>query len=322
VRVPQVSIETWERTPVTIAATPCLVRHPMTKARTAEKVPDGSLSTHNGFSLISNEKLLEIYSTMLKCRMLEERIHLLDKRKKAAKSSNPSVHVAAIAGAAIDLLSGDTLAPSQGGLTPCFAKGLPLAAIFPIVLSSGALPRPRYSALNLIPPSLSASKQLDRSLAAAAICKAKRNKKAAVVFLSDASGASSELERAMMVAGKKKLPILFVYETKSLEEEQLQRANDLGVPGVAVEDDDAVAVYRVATEALAHARRGSGPTLIECRPWPFNDRGTSKGASAKHPIGKMETYLAGKGLFSRQFKTKLVAQFNRELDAAIKAAAR
>jgi hypothetical protein len=36
----------------------------------------------------------------------------------------------------------------------------------------------------------------------------------------------------------------------------------------------------------------------------------------------METYLAAKGLFSRQFKTKLVAQFNRELDAAIKAAAR
>jgi TPP-dependent pyruvate/acetoin dehydrogenase alpha subunit len=295
----------------------------MTKARTAEKIPDGSLSTHNGFSLISNDKLLEIYSTMLKCRMLEERIHSLEKQsKKAAKSAGASVHVAAIAGAAIDLVSGDTLAPSQGALAPCFAKGLPLAAIFPIVLSSGALPRPRYSAFNLIPPSLSVRRQLDRSLAAAAISKAKRNKKAAVVFLSDASGASSELERAMMVAGKKKLPILFVYETKSLEEEQLQLAIDLGVPGVAVEDDDAVAVYRVATEALAHARRGSGPTLIECRPWPFNDGGTSKGASAKHPIGKMETYLAGKGLFSRQFKTKLVAQFNRELDAAIKAAAR
>jgi len=43
----------------------------MTKARKTQKTTDGSLSTHNGFSLISNEKLLEIYSMMLKCRMLE-----------------------------------------------------------------------------------------------------------------------------------------------------------------------------------------------------------------------------------------------------------
>ncbi len=295
----------------------------MTKAQTTAKAPDGSLSTHNGFSLISNEKLVEIYSTMLKCRMLDERIHALSKHaQNAAETASASVHVAAIAGAAIDLVPGDVLAPSQGALAPCFAKRMPLAAIFSIVLSNGASPRPRYSAINLIPPSFSADKQLERALAAASLCKSKRNKKVVVVFLSDASGTCSELDGAMTLAGKKKLPVLFVYETKSRDDEQLLRAKEYGVPGVAVEDDDAVAVYRVATEALAHARRGSGPTLIECRPWPFNDRGVGKRPPAKHPISKMETYLAGKGLFSRQFKSKLVAEFNRELDAAIKAAAR
>jgi TPP-dependent pyruvate/acetoin dehydrogenase alpha subunit len=293
----------------------------MTKARTTEKTNDGSLSTHNGFSLISNEKLLEIYSTMLKCRMLEERIHMLSKQgKSAAKATGVSVHVAAVAGAAIDLVNGDTLAPSQGALAPCFAKGMPLAAIFAIVQSNGSAPRPKYSLMNVVPPSFTSSKQIERALAAAASCKAKRNKKVVVVFMNEASGASRELESAMALAGKKKLPILFVYETKSHEGEQLLRAKEYGVPAVAVEDDDAVAVYRVATEALAHARRGSGPTLIECRPWPFNERGSGKRAPAKHPIGKMETYLAGKGLFSRQFKSKLVADFNGELDGAVKAA--
>ena len=126
----------------------------------------------------------------------------------------------------------------------------------------------------------------------------------------------------MELAGKKKLPVLFVCETKSQDDDRLTRAKEYGVPAVAVEDDDAVAVYRVATEALAHARRGSGPTLIECRPWPFNEQGReqSKRPPAKHPIGKMEAYLASKGLFSKQFKSKLVAEFKRELDAAIETA--
>jgi TPP-dependent pyruvate/acetoin dehydrogenase alpha subunit len=293
----------------------------MTKVRSTEKAPDGSLSTHNGFSLISNEKLLEIYSTMLKCRMLEERIHALGKQgRSAAKSTNTSVHVAAIAGAAIDLVAGDTLAPSQGALAPCFAKGMPLETVFAVALANGSAPRPKYAAMNVIPPSFSSGKQLERALEAAAVCKAKRNKKVAIVFLNDASGGTStELDSAMALAGKKKLPVLFVCETKSQGDERLKRAKQYNVPAVAVEDDDAVAVYRVATEALAHARRGSGPTLIECRPWPFGERGQSKRPPAMHPIGKMESYLASKGLFRKQFKTKLVAEFKKELDAAAKA---
>ena len=256
----------------------------MTKAPTTERSADGSLSTHNGFSLISNEKLLEIYSTMLKCRMLEERIHVLG--KNSGKTARPSVHIAAIAGAAIDLLPGDTLAPSPGAFIPCFVKGLPLASIFSIVVPRSTAHRPRYSALNVISPSFSLAKQIKRALEAAALYKAKRNKKVVIVFSSDASGASSEHESALKVAAKKKLPMLFVCETKSQDDDRLARAKDYDFPGVVVEDDDAVAIYRVATEAITHARRGSGPTLIECRPWPLMSKranGVRQAAAAKHP---------------------------------------
>jgi len=285
------------------------------------KPSNGSLSTHNGFSLISNEKLLEIYSTMLKCRMLEERIHAL--RKEIGNRANAvakQVHVAAIAGAAIDLLPGDTLAPSHCAFAPCFAKGLSLSAILSTIVGQRTAARPRYSALKLIPPSLSAGKQLERALEAAKAGKGKRNKSVVAVFSSDTSCGAGELESALLVAGKKKLPILFVYETKSSSDDRARRVKEYGFPVVAAEDDDAIAIYRVATEALAHARRGNGPTLIECKPWPFDDRGSGKRMPARHPIGKMETYLAGKGLFSRKFKTKLIADFSGELDAAVKAA--
>ena len=292
----------------------------MRQASTNQTALDGSLSTHNGFSLITNEKLLAIYSTMLKCRLIEERLHEICRRSGRSALGAASVHVAAIAGAAIDLLPGDTLAPSPGAMTPCFAKGLPLRAIFASALGSKAAPRPSYASLNLVPPAYSAGKQLERALRAAMEYRAKRNRNVVIVFSGDTSVAAREPESAMRVAGKKKLPILFVHETKSQGDELLMHAKDCGFPGIAAEDDDAVAVYRVATEALAHARRGNGPTLIECRPWPFDDRGSGKRRPAKHPVSKMETYLAGKGLFSRSFKAKLIAGFNRELGVAIKAA--
>jgi TPP-dependent pyruvate/acetoin dehydrogenase alpha subunit len=291
----------------------------MTNARNAQEALLGSLSTHNGFSLISNEKLLEIYATMLKCRMLEESIHAIS---KPVNAHTMSVHIAAIAGAAIDLQPGDTLAPSHGAWAPCFAKGLPIASIFASALGRKGAPRPAFSRFNLIPPSYSAEKQLERALEAAAESRAKRNKSVVTYFSRDAAGASPEFEEAMRLAGKKKLPILFVHETKSDTDELIDLAKSCGLPGIAVEDDDAVAVYRVSTEALAHARRGNGPTLIECRPWRYGEGGSLRRRNAKHPISKMEEYLAAKGLFSRRFKTSVIAEFRRELGIAIKAANR
>ena len=163
----------------------------MTKVRTTEKAPDGSLSTHNGFSLISNEKLLEIYSTMLKCRMLEERIHALSKRQKRCEDA-PALrcilrllrarlliccrrHARAVAGSVDSVLCQRHAAWRQSFRLSCRE-----AALLP-----GRGIRPE-----VIPPSFSSGKQLERALAAAAFCKAKRNKKVVIVFLSDASGAS------------------------------------------------------------------------------------------------------------------------------------
>jgi hypothetical protein len=79
-----------------------------------------------------------------------------------------------------------------------------------------------------------------------------------------------------------------------------------------------VAIYRVAAEALAHARRGNGPTLIECKPWlPADGARTRRRTGA---VGNMERYLIGKRLFSRRRKLETMAGFKRELDLAVRRA--
>jgi TPP-dependent pyruvate/acetoin dehydrogenase alpha subunit len=83
-----------------------------------------------------------------------------------------------------------------------------------------------------------------------------------------------------------------------------------GFPAIAVDGNDVVAVYRVATESIAHARRGNGPTLIECM---------VERSKSHDPIRKMEAYLMRRGLFSKGMKVEIADRFTRQLDAAAKA---
>ncbi|HET8524234.1 MAG TPA: thiamine pyrophosphate-dependent enzyme, partial [Thermomicrobiales bacterium] len=55
----------------------------------------------------------------------------------------------------------------------------------------------------------------------------------------------------------------FNYATRNTE--VAERARSYGIPGVAVDGNDVLAVYEVAAEAVQRARSGHGPSLIECK---------------------------------------------------------
>jgi TPP-dependent pyruvate/acetoin dehydrogenase alpha subunit len=81
-----------------------------------------------------------------------------------------------------------------------------------------------------------------------------------------------------------------------------------------VDGHDAVAVYRVAHEAIDRARRNRGATLIECASFRV------KGLRGKHAdaVANIERYLRGKGMLKRGMKSEIEAGFANELKAAKK----
>lgn len=288
----------------------------MTMASSKVAPPIGDAAPHNGFSLISNDKLLQIYGTMLRCRMLQARMHILAKQNGSIGAGHTTGQEAQVAGIALDLLPGDTLAPSPGGWIPCFVKGLPLSRILSAHSLGNLHVRTRFAPFNLIPPSLSLGAQLERALNAAKVNKASRNKSVAVAFCGDSPESAGILHQAMRRAGRLNLPILLVCRNGSNADEICRQAEAFGFPGVTVDCDDAVAIYRVATEAMAHARRGSRPTLIECRPWTLSGQRSVGRQTSSDPILKMEKYLATKGLFDSRLKAAVTRSFRLELDAA------
>jgi len=98
----------------------------------------------------------------------------------------------------------------------------------------------------------------------------------AVSFFGDGASNAGPFHESINIAAAWKLPMVYVCEnnqyavnvpaSKSLAYKDVAaRAAGYGIPGVVVDGNDVLAVYEAAVEAVARARAGDGPTLIECK---------------------------------------------------------
>ncbi|MHB2166191.1 thiamine pyrophosphate-dependent enzyme [Alsobacter sp. R-9] len=98
----------------------------------------------------------------------------------------------------------------------------------------------------------------------------------AVAFFGDGAANHAAFHEGLNFAGARRAPVIFVCENNlyatatalrdvTLNPEIATRAAAYGIPGVAVDGNDVVAVWQVMQEATARARRGDGPTLIESK---------------------------------------------------------
>ena len=96
-----------------------------------------------------------------------------------------------------------------------------------------------------------------------------------VAFFGDGGGNQGAFHESMNVAALWKLPVIFVcennhyaistaVETSTAMGTFYQRAAGYGIPGVRINGNDVLEVYAAAREAIDRARRGEGPTFIEC----------------------------------------------------------
>jgi pyruvate dehydrogenase E1 component alpha subunit len=266
-------------------------------------------SNHNGFSLISNQKLLQLYATMLKCRMLDECMKTGRIKAKPVRNLHSTGNLkaswlptrgreAALAGVLIDLVSEDTIVSPPGSFMPHFVNGAPLDKLF---TSINFVARANSS-------SAPATYALPQAVAAAMADKASGKRTITVAFPGRDAAARRAWKEALALASLHTLPIIFVSHAA-----HNSSAKALGCPSIPVDGHDVVAVYRVAFESISKARQGRGPTSIECRRWQAADSVHNAG---NNPIHNMEKYLTRKGLFTAEVREDIVAGFRKELDSA------
>ena len=130
-----------------------------------------------------------------------------------------------------------------------------------------------------------------------------------VVFFGDGASSQGVLHESMNLASVWKLPVLFVCENNRYAEATpfeftvagasvANRAAGYDMPGASVDGQDAIEMHEVAGEAVARARRGEGPTLIEAQTYRYQGH-----FGADDPLGyrseEEEAYYKGRDCLAR-----------------------
>jgi TPP-dependent pyruvate/acetoin dehydrogenase alpha subunit len=161
----------------------------------------------------------------------------------------------------------------------------------------------------------------------------------AVPFTGDAGSNTGNWHECMNMASIWKLPVVFVlennhYGVSTRIEESVAitdlsiRAQSYGMPGVRVDGFDVLAVYQAATEAVARARRGDGPTLLVTEsyrieghysgePEVYRTRAEVEEWRKKDPIPRFRAYLLDNGIATEAELIAMEQAMKQELVDAV-----
>ncbi|MBK8099770.1 MAG: pyruvate dehydrogenase (acetyl-transferring) E1 component subunit alpha [Planctomycetes bacterium] len=164
-----------------------------------------------------------------------------------------------------------------------------------------------------------------------------------MTFCGDGGTSSNDFHCGLNFAAVYKAPVVFVVENngwaisvpcskQTASESMAIKAQAYGMPGVRVDGNDVLAVYRVCKEAVERARRGDGPTLVESVTYRMASHSSSDDAARyrdakeyeawkkKDPIARFQLYLQQKKLWTEQFETEVVEGAKAAIQDAVKKA--
>ncbi|HEY7742556.1 MAG TPA: pyruvate dehydrogenase (acetyl-transferring) E1 component subunit alpha [Burkholderiales bacterium] len=172
--------------------------------------------------------------------------------------------------------------------------------------------------------------------------KLRREPRAAVCALGDGATSKGDFYEAINAAGTWKLPVVFAVTNnqwaisvprarQSAALTLAQKAVAAGIEGLQVDGNDVVAVRHAMDEALARARSGGGPTLIEALTYRLSDHTTADDATRyrspdevaeawkRDPIVRLRAYLAAAGAWDKAAEDALLREVNEQVQAAAQA---
>lgn len=295
-----------------------------------------------------------MYQTMVLSRALDERIYQLNRGGKAAIFGSAQGHEAAQVGCiqATDpardhyliyyrqltamLALGTTPLELLLGFLARQGEPLSLARQFPL---HGAHPRvDLFSFSNVV------ATQVPQAVGVALADKMRGSDAVTVTFFGDGAASQGDTHEGMNFAGIHRLPVIFFCENNRFAisvplrkqmaiDNVSSRAGGYGFPGVTVDGTDMVAVYEAVSSAVARARAGLGPTLIEAMvyrllPHTTDDDHTryltkdeiERMRRDGDPIPKAARLLRSRGLLTGPAEAEALGQARAAVDAATEAA--
>jgi 2-oxoisovalerate dehydrogenase E1 component alpha subunit len=170
--------------------------------------------------------------------------------------------------------------------------------------------------------------------------KFRKEPRVAVCLFGDGATSKGDVWEAMNFAGVHKLPVVFVannnqwaisvpLKLQTASETLAQKAIAAGFAGEQVDGNDVIAMRAAAEEAIAQARAGGGPRLIEAMTYRLSDHTTADDAARyrppeevqarwkEEPIARLRAYLVSQKAWGKAQEEELAAECQKQIEAAI-----
>jgi len=297
---------------------------------------------------LSPEQLLEMFYWLKLIRAFDLRLSTLVKQGKVRSGVYTGIgQEAIIVGTCYGLRKDDYICPLHRDLGSFLMKGVEARVMMSQMFAkTTGLSKGRDSALHSGVPELGIfgnTSMLGANLPVAAgiALSYKMEKRDDVVIAYFGEGASNvgDFHEALNFAGVQQLPVVFICENnqyaysvpieKSMAiDDVADRARGYGFDGVAINGNDVLAVYQATQGALARAREGDGPTLIECKTYRWHGHSEHDKAfyrsdeelamwKSRDPIPTFTTYLRTRHILDDDQAKAIEARVEHTIDDAV-----
>jgi len=272
---------------------------------------------------LTKDKLVEMHKRMLEIRFFEEKVFELYGQNLVPGTIHLYLGEEAVAvGVCSILRKEDYITSTHRGHGHCIAKGAELKRTMAEILGKktgyckgkgGSMHIADFS-IGMLGATAVVGAGLPIAVGAGLSAKLRKTDQVVACFFGEGASNQGTFHESINMASTWKLPVIFVCENNLYAmgtrqsrvmaiENVADRAVAYGIPGVVVDGNDVLAVYEATQKAVERARKGEGPTLIECK--TYRHKGHSRVDPAKYrPKEEVEEWLAKDPI--KRFKEKLL----------------
>ncbi|MDH5481307.1 MAG: pyruvate dehydrogenase (acetyl-transferring) E1 component subunit alpha [Candidatus Bathyarchaeota archaeon] len=260
---------------------------------------------------LEREKLIGMYRKMLEIRLFEEKVFELYGQNLVPGTIHLYAGQEAIAvGVCSNLGKDDYITSTHRGHGHCIAKGADLKRTMAEILGKetgyckgkgGSMHIADFN-IGMLGATAVVGAGLPIAVGAGLSIKLRKTDQIVACFFGEGASNQGTFHESINLASTWKLPVIFVCENNlyamgtrqsiAMNVENIaDRAVAYGIPGVVVDGNDVLAVYEAVQKGVERAKKGEGPTLIECK--TYRQKGHSRVDPAKYrPKGEVEEWLA------------------------------
>jgi pyruvate dehydrogenase E1 component alpha subunit len=297
---------------------------------------------------LGHDQLLEMFYWLKLIRAFDERLSNLVKQGKVRSGVYTGIgQEAIIVGTCFGLRKEDWICPLHRDLGAFLMKGVSAREMMSQMFAKATgLSKGRDSALHSGVSELGIfgnTSMLGANLPVATgvglTFRMEKTDNVVIAYFGEGASNVGDFHEALNIAGVQRLPIIFICENNQyaysvpLEktmaiDDVADRAESYGFDGVAINGNDVLAVYQATQGALIRARKGDGPTLIECKTYRWHGHSEHDKAfyrtkeelamwKSRDPIPTFAAYLKGLHELSDEQLGEIEGRVKATIDDAV-----